>query len=44
MLGAAYEAGWGVSPDPVEALYWYSRSLDGDIVELQEQDMAFQPK
>ncbi|PKU21936.1 hypothetical protein CWS72_24430, partial [Telmatospirillum siberiense] len=44
MLGAAYEAGWGVTPDPVEALYWYSRSLDGDVVELQEQDMAFQPK
>jgi hypothetical protein len=44
MLGAAYEAGWGVTPDPVEALYWYSRSLDGDAVELQEQDMAFQPK
>jgi hypothetical protein len=44
MLGASYEAGWGVSPDPVEALYWYSRSLDGDSVELQEQDMAFQPK
>ncbi len=44
MLGAAFEAGWGVAPDPVEALYWYSRSLEGDIVELQEQDMAFQPK
>lgn len=44
MLGAAYEAGWGVVPDPLEALYWYSRSLDGDSVELQEQDMAFQPK
>jgi len=44
MLGAAYEAGWGVTPDAVEALYWYSRSLDGDVVELQEQDMAFQPK
>jgi hypothetical protein len=44
MLGAAYEAGWGVTPDPMEALYWYSRSLDGDAVELREQDMAFQPK
>ncbi|MDR3437751.1 tetratricopeptide repeat protein [Telmatospirillum sp.] len=44
MLGAAYEAGWGLPPDPVEALYWYNRSLEGDAVELQEQDMAFQPK
>ena len=44
MLGAAYEAGWGVTPDRREALYWYSRSQDGDVVELQEQDLAFQPK
>lgn len=44
MLGAAYEAGWGVTPDRQEALYWYSRALDGDPVELHEQDMAFEPK
>jgi hypothetical protein len=44
MLGAAYEAGWGVQPNTVEAYYWYSRSLDGDEVELHEHDMAFQPK
>ncbi len=44
MLGAAYEAGWGVPPDKVEAYYWYSRAQQGDVVELEEQDMSFQPK
>lgn len=44
MLGAAYEAGWGVPPNPMEAYFWYRRAADGDQVELQEQDMAFEPK
>jgi len=44
MLGAAYEAGWGVVANDGEAYYWYSRALAGDPQELQEQDMAFQPK
>lgn len=44
MLGAAFEAGWGMPPNDHEAYYWYRRSQEGDAVELQEQDMAFQPQ
>jgi hypothetical protein len=44
MLGAAYEAGWGLPPDPQEAYYWYRRADDGDSVQLEEQDFAFQPR
>ena len=44
MLGAAFEAGWGMPPNDREAYYWYRRSENGDAVELQENDMAFQPK
>ncbi len=44
MLGAAYEAGWGVRPDKAEAYYWYRRAQEGDPAELEEQDMAFEPK
>lgn len=43
LLGAAYEAGWGVRPDPLEALFWYRRAEQGDPVELEEQDVSFQP-
>ncbi|HIJ63361.1 MAG TPA: sel1 repeat family protein [Rhodospirillaceae bacterium] len=44
MLGAAFEAGWGMPPNDREAYYWYRRSQNGDAVELQENDMAFQPQ
>ncbi|HIJ37816.1 MAG TPA: sel1 repeat family protein [Rhodospirillaceae bacterium] len=44
MLGAACEAGWGLPADPLAAYYWYRRSQNGDAVELQEHDMAFQPQ
>ena len=44
MLGAAFEAGWGMPPNDREAYYWYRRSQEGDAVELQEHDMAFQPQ
>lgn len=44
MMGAAYEAGWGVSPDLAEAYYWYRRSQQGDPVELADHDMSFQPQ
>jgi len=44
MMGAAYEAGWGVTPDLGEAYYWYRRSQQGDPVELADHDMSFQPQ
>jgi len=44
MLAAAYEAGWGVKIDEGEAYYWYRRADQGDPVELQEQDVSFEPK
>jgi TPR repeat protein len=44
MLAASYEAGWGVPINDGEAYYWYRRAEQGDPVELEEQDMAFQPK
>lgn len=44
MLAAAYEAGWGVRVDDGEAYYWYRRADQGDPVELQEQDVSFEPK
>jgi len=44
MLGAAYEAGWGVPINDGEAYYWYRRADAGDPVELEEQDVAFEPK
>ena len=44
MLAASYEAGWGVPINDGEAYYWYRRADSGDPVELEEQDMAFQPK
>jgi len=44
MLAASYEAGWGVKVDEGEAYYWYRRADQGDPVELQEQDVSFEPK
>ena len=44
MLAAAYEAGWGVKTDEGEAYYWYRRADQGDPVELEEQDVSFEPK
>jgi len=44
MLAAAYEAGWGVKIDEGEAYYWYRRADQGDPVELEEQDVSFEPK
>jgi TPR repeat protein len=44
MLAEAYEAGWGVRADEGEAYYWYRRADQGDPVELQEQDVSFEPK
>ena len=44
MLAAAYEAGWGVAINEGEAYYWYRRADQGDPVELEEQDVAFEPK
>ncbi len=44
MLAAAYEAGWGVRVDEGEAYYWYRRADQGDPVELEEQDVSFEPK
>src|SRR5579859_1726866 len=44
MLAAAYEAGWGVKVNEGEAYYWYRRADQGDPVELEEQDVAFEPK
>jgi TPR repeat protein len=44
MLGEAYEQGWGVPADDGESYYWYRRAQEGDPVELEEQDMAMQPK
>lgn len=44
MLAAAYEAGWGVKIDEGEAYYWYRRADQGDKVELEEQDVSFEPK
>lgn len=44
MLAAAYEAGWGVPVNEGEAYYWYRRADQGDPVELEEQDVSFEPK
>jgi len=44
MLAEAYEAGWGVKINEGEAYYWYRRADQGDPVELEEQDVAFEPK
>jgi hypothetical protein len=44
MLAASYEAGWGVRINEGEAYYWYRRADQGDPVELQEQDVSFEPK
>src|SRR5882762_1594872 len=44
MLAAAYEAGWGVKINEGEAYYWYRRADQGDPVELEEQDVSFEPK
>lgn len=44
MLAAAYEAGWGVKINEGEAYYWYRRADQGDKVELEEQDVSFEPK
>jgi hypothetical protein len=44
MLAAAYEAGWGTPIREGEAYYWYRRAELGDPVELEEQDVAFEPK
>jgi hypothetical protein len=44
MLAAAYEAGWGVGINEGEAYYWYRRADQGDPVELEEQDVSFEPK
>ena len=44
MLAEAYEAGWGVKVNEGEAYYWYRRADQGDKVELEEQDVAFEPK
>jgi hypothetical protein len=44
MLAAAYEAGWGVGVNEGEAYYWYRRADMGDPVELQEEDVSFEPK
>jgi TPR repeat protein len=44
MLAESFEAGWGTSVNDGEAYYWYRRAELGDRVELQEQDVAFEPK
>jgi TPR repeat protein len=44
MLAEAYEAGWGVKINEGEAYYWYRRADQGDPVELEEQDVSFEPK
>jgi TPR repeat protein len=44
MLAAACEAGWGMKVNEGEAYYWYRRADQGDPVELEEQDVAFEPK
>jgi TPR repeat protein len=44
MLAASYEAGWGVPVNEGEAYYWYRRADQGDQVELEEQDVSFEPK
>jgi hypothetical protein len=44
MLAAAYEAGWGMPVNESEAYYWYRRADQGDKVELEEQDVSFEPK
>jgi hypothetical protein len=44
MLAASFEAGWGVAIDEGQAYYWYRRADQGDPVELEEQDVAFEPK
>ena len=44
MLAASYEAGWGVPVNEGEAYYWYRRADQGDPVELEEQDVSFEPK
>lgn len=44
MLAAAYEAGWGMPINEGEAYYWYRRADQGDPVELEEQDVSFEPK
>lgn len=44
MLAESFEAGWGTTVNDGEAYYWYRRADLGDRVELQEQDVAFEPK
>jgi hypothetical protein len=44
MLAESYEAGWGVKINEGEAYYWYRRADQGDPVELEEQDVSFEPK
>ncbi len=42
-LGEAYESGWGVPSNRMEAYYWYRRSQEGDPVALADEDLEFQP-
>lgn len=44
MLASAYEAGWGVAVDLKEAYYWYRRAGNADQIELNDEDLAFEPK